>query len=72
MTATLGAHETPPPFTPNHGAHDGVVDVEYHEEESTHCYHGETHFQSMGTILFKVLMDEILVPLNTPQVPSSY
>jgi hypothetical protein len=72
MTAAPGAHEMPPPFTPDHGTHDGVVDGESHEEESMHCYPGATHVQSTGTILVKLLMDENLVPLKMPQVPGSY
>ena len=67
-TAALGSHETPPMFTPYHGAHDRVVDGESHEEESMHFYHGATHVQSMGTLLVKLLMDGKVVPLKMPQV----
>jgi hypothetical protein len=72
-TAAPGAHEMPPPFTPDHvGTHDGLVDGESHEEESTHCYLGETRVQITGTILVKILMDENFFPLKMPQVPGSY
>jgi hypothetical protein len=48
-TVAPGAHETPPPCTPDHGAHDGV-DGKSHEEESTHCYPRETHVKRWNTI----------------------
>jgi hypothetical protein len=42
MTATLGSHENPPLYMPEHGTCDGV-DGESHEEESTHYYPREKH-----------------------------
>jgi hypothetical protein len=72
MTISPGAHEIPQPFTLDHGAHYGLVDGESHEEESMHCYLGETFVQSMGIVLVKILMDENFFPLNMPQFPGSY
>jgi hypothetical protein len=72
MTATPRAHEMPPPFMPDRGARDGVLDGESHEEESTHCYTGATSVQSMITVLVKLLMDKAFVPLRIPQVLGSY
>jgi hypothetical protein len=53
-------------------AHNGLQS-ESHQDigyvQPKHCYLGETHVQSLGTLSINFLVEENLVPLKIKQIP---
>jgi hypothetical protein len=58
-------------------AHEGLQgesheDIGSTQPDQVHCYPGETHVESLGTLSINLLVDENLVPLKIQQIPGIF